>query len=81
LRQVRPDYPSEAFVKKVEGTVVLEIVIDERGRVARTRVVQSVPLLDAAAIAAVRQWIFAPAEKRGRPVAAFAIAPVSFRIY
>jgi protein TonB len=81
LRQVRPEYPSEAFVKKVEGTVVLEIVIDERGRVARTRVVQSVRLLDAAAVAAVRQWVFAPAEKRGRPVATLAIAPVSFRIF
>jgi protein TonB len=81
LRQVRPEYPSEAFVKKVEGTVVLEIVIDERGRVARTRIVQSVPLLDAAALAAVWQWVFAPAEKAGRPVAAVAMAPVSFRIF
>ena len=34
LQQVRPTYPSEAFVKKVEGTVVIEIVIDERGRVS-----------------------------------------------
>jgi periplasmic protein TonB len=81
LRQVRPEYPSEAFVKKVEGTVVLEILIDERGRVARTRVVQSVRLLDAAAVAAVQQWVFAPAEKRGRQVATLALAPVSFRIF
>jgi len=81
LRQVRPEYPSEAFVKKVEGTVVLEIVIDEQGHVARTRIVQSIPLLDAAAVAAVRQWVFAPAEKRGRPVATIARSPVSFRIF
>jgi protein TonB len=81
LRQVKPVYPSEAFVKKIEGTVVLEIVIDERGRVARTRIVQSVRLLDAAAVEAVRQWVFAPAEKGGRPVAAIAMAPVSFRIF
>lgn len=81
LRQVRPTYPHEAFVKKVEGTVVLEIVIDERGRVSRARVVRSVPLLDAAAVDAVLQWTFVPAQKRGRPVATIAVAPVSFRIF
>ena len=81
LRQVRPVYPHEAFVKKVEGTVVLEIVIDEHGRVTRPRVVRSVPLLDAAAVEAVLQWTFVPAQKRGRPVATIAVAPVSFRIF
>jgi len=81
LRMVKPTYPSEAFVKKIEGTVVLEILIDERGSVVHTRVVQSIPLLDASAVAAVRQWIFVPALKRGRPVATIALAPVSFRLY
>jgi protein TonB len=81
LQQVRPTYPSEAFVKKVEGTVVIEIVIDERGRVTRTRIVRSMPLLDDAAVAAVRQWVFAPALKQGRPVATLAMAPVTFRIF
>jgi protein TonB len=81
LRQVKPTYPPEAFVKKVEGTVVLEIVIDESGRVARTRIVQSVPLLNAAAVDAVRQWVFTPAQKQGRVVACIALAPVSFRIF
>jgi len=81
LRQVRPIYPHDAFVKKVEGTVVIEIVIDEHGRVARTRIVRSVPALDAAAVDAVLQWTFVPAQKRGRPVATIAVAPVSFRIF
>lgn len=81
LRQTRPSYPQEAFVKKVEGTVVLEIVIDENGRVARARVTQSIPLLDAAALETVRQWVFAPAYRKGKPVASVARAPVSFRIF
>lgn len=81
LRQTRPAYPQEAFVKKVEGTVVLEIVIDENGRVARARVVQSIPLLDAAALETVRQWVFVPAYRKGKPVASVASAPVSFRIF
>jgi hypothetical protein len=42
---------------------------------------QSVPLLDAAAIQTVQQWLFQPAVKHGRPVATIAQAPVTFRIY
>jgi len=81
LRQTRPRYPQEAFVKKVEGTVVLEILIDASGRVSRARVIESVPLLDAAARDAVSEWLFQPAVKRGHPVPAIAHAPVRFRIY
>jgi periplasmic protein TonB len=81
LRMPKPIYPQEAFVRKVEGTVLLEIVIDETGRVSRARVLASVPLLDEAALATVRTWLFLPAVHQGRPVATLARAPVSFRIY
>lgn len=81
IKITRPQYPQEAFVKKIEGTVVLEILIDASGRVIRARVIQSVPSLDAAAIQTVYQWVFSPAIKRGRPVATIATAPVSFRIF
>ena len=81
IKITRPQYPQEAFVKKVEGTVVVEILIDSTGRVVRARVIQSVPMLDAAALQTVYQWIFHPAVKRGRPVPTIAHAPVAFRIY
>jgi protein TonB len=81
IRMTRPVYPQEAFVKKVEGTVLLELLIDANGQVVRARVLQSVPLLDDAALEAVGQWLFAPAVKHGRPVATVAQAPISFRIY
>jgi len=81
VRQTRPRYPQEAFVKKIEGTVVVEILIDTAGRVSRTRVIESVPLLDEAARDAVSGWLFQPAVKRGHPVGAIARAPVRFRIY
>jgi protein TonB len=81
LRITRPEYPHDAFVRKVEGVVVVEILIDDQGKVCRARVVQSVPLLDAAALAAVWSWSFAPARHQGRPVAALARAPVTFRVY
>jgi protein TonB len=81
IKITRPQYPQEAFVKKVEGTVTVEILIDSTGRVVRARVIQSVPMLDAAALQTVYQWIFQPAVKHGRPVPTIAHAPVAFRIY
>jgi periplasmic protein TonB len=81
IKITRPQYPQEAFVKKIEGTVVVEILIDTQGRVVRARVIQSVPLLDAAALQTVYQWVFQPAVKHGRPVPTIAHAPVAFRIY
>lgn len=61
--------------------MTLEILIDARGRVVREKVIQSIPQLDDAVIAAVRQWVFAPALKNGRPVAALARVPMKFQIY
>lgn len=81
IKITKPTYPQEAFIKKIEGTVVLEILIDSAGRVVRARVIQSVPLLDAAAVQTVYQWVFAPAMKHGRPVPTLAHAPVAFRIF
>jgi protein TonB len=81
IRQTKPLYPQEAFVKKIEGVVEVEFLIDGQGDVVSARVIRSVPLLDAAAIATVKQWKFRPAMKGGRPVATIARAPVAFRIF
>jgi protein TonB len=81
IKSPRPQYPQEAFIKKIEGTVLVEILIDAQGNVSRARVVQSVPLLDAAALQTVYQWKFMPAIKHGRPVPTLAHIPVAFRIY
>jgi protein TonB len=81
LRQTKPVYPQEAFVKKIEGVVELEVLIDSNGRVHVRRIIHSVPVLDHAAKQTVLQWQFAPAIKNGRPVATIALIPVTFRIY
>jgi protein TonB len=81
LTQTKPIYPQDAFVKKVEGTVIVEALVDATGHVANARVVKSIPVLDAAAIAAVRQWIFAPARHHGVPVQTIIRAPIQFRIF
>jgi prolyl oligopeptidase len=81
LKITRPNYPQDAFVKKIQGVVELELVIDATGRVAEARVVKSIPGLDQAALETVYQWTFEPAVKAGRPVATKAHAPVTFRIF
>ena len=81
IKTARPQYPQDAFVNKIEGTVLIEALVDAQGRVARARVIQSVAMLDAAALHACCQWVFKPAMKHGRPVATIIHMPVAFRIY
>jgi periplasmic protein TonB len=65
---VAPRYPDLARAGRVQGLVILEAVIDERGTVTQIRVLRSVPLLDHAAIEAVRQWRYTPTLLNGTPV-------------
>ena len=81
LVQTKPTYPRAAFDEKVQGTVIVEILINELGRVSHAEIRRSLPGLDEAALACVRDWQFEPAQRKGRPVACVARAPVTFRIY
>jgi TonB family protein len=80
LKLTKPTYPAGPFSRKVQGTVEIEIVIDEKGRVTNPVVIRSVEGLDQAALDCVKQWKFKPAQKGGRPVKSIARAPVTFRI-
>jgi protein TonB len=68
LVDVAPLYPDIARAARVEGLVILEATIDERGFVIDARVLRSVPLLDAAALAALKQWRYTPTLLNGTPV-------------
>ena len=63
-----PQYPPEAAAAGIRGVVVAEVVIDTSGNVTDAKIVQSVPLLDEAALQAVRNWHFAPSVVNGQPV-------------
>ncbi len=63
-----PLYPPQARAAGVQGAVVVEVIINELGAVTDARVVRSVPLLDEAALAAVRKWRFEPSVVNGRAV-------------
>ena len=80
IRITQPIYPPAAYADHISGTVELEIVIDDTGRVSKYRIVRSVPELDQAAIACVREWKFRPARKAGQPVASVASAPITFSL-
>jgi protein TonB len=60
IKDARPIYPDDAKAQRVQGVVILEIRILADGRVGDARVLRSIPLLDAAALDAVRQWEFTP---------------------
>jgi len=80
LKLVKPKYPKDAHRKKIQGTVLLEFVVDEHGRVSAMRVLKAVPGLNQAAMDTVESWRFAPATLKGVPVRVKARAPVSFCI-
>jgi TonB family protein len=61
-RQVEPVYPPAARDARVQGTVVLELTVDREGNVTDVRVVESIPLLDPAAVEAARQWKYEPSD-------------------
>jgi protein TonB len=75
-----PVYPPIAIQARREGTVILEAVIDEAGAVRDVTVVRSVPLLDRAAIEAVRQWRYSPTRLNGEPVAIILTVRVTFTL-
>ena len=77
-KYVKPDYPKAALDKRVQGTVQLEVVIGTDGRVKDTRVLQSVPLLDQAAIEATLQTRWEPVQVYGNPVSVVHIISHTF---
>ena len=78
---VPPVYPPFAQQARVEGIVILEAVLDERGNVDRVRVLRSAPLLDQAAIDAVRAWKYTPTLLNGVPVQVLMTVTVQFRLH
>jgi TonB family protein len=73
-----PIYPAEALDAKVQGMVLLDVTVDVTGRVTDERVLRSIPLLDHAALDAVKQWEYEPALFNGQPVPVAIVVTVNF---
>jgi protein TonB len=80
IADVAPLYPAIARAARVSGIVILEAVIDARGRVESVRVLRSIPTLDQAAVDAVRQWRFTPTLLNGEPVPIVMTVTVNFTL-
>jgi TonB family protein len=81
LREVKADYTDDARRRGIEGEVLLEIVVRRDGSVGDVRVLRGLDRgLDQRAAAAVRQWRFAPANRRGAPVDVIVEVGIDFRL-
>ncbi|MBI5424375.1 MAG: TonB family protein [Opitutae bacterium] len=78
---VPPVYPEAARATKLEGRVIVDMLVDEHGVVTEARVAHSDnAVFDEAALAAVRQWRFKPGLDEGKPVPFGLVGPVEFRL-
>jgi TonB family protein len=74
-------YPKIAQSARVQGVVILEATIGPDGSVQDAKVLRSIPLLDQAAVDAVKQWQFAPTLLNGAPVPVIMTVTVNFTLY
>lgn len=77
---VAPIYPEIARQARIEGIVIIEATTDIYGRVIDVKVLRSIPLLDQAAIDAVRQWVYEPMIINGRPRPVIFTVTVRFQL-
>ena len=82
LSNIRPVYPEIAQEAGIEGTVVVQVFIDKKGRVQDTIILKGIPNtgLDEAAVTAIRKTRFRPAKQRERAVGVWISIPVNFRL-
>ena len=82
MSPIRPRYPEIAQEAGIEGVVVVQAFIDEKGRVKETLILKGVPNtgLDEAAMEAIRKTRFRPAKQRERAVGGWISIPVNFRL-
>jgi TonB family protein len=80
IQKVSPEYPPKARQERVEGEVVLRLMIDKNGDVVGVETISGHPFLIPAATAAVKQWKYVPYKFDGQPVGIRTIARVNFSL-
>jgi len=80
IKYVKPIYPPGAQSARVEGVVFIQATIGPTGKIMDAKILKSIPLLDAAALEAVRQWEFTPTTRNGVPVPVIMTVTVSFTL-
>lgn len=81
LYKVEPEYSPEARADHIQGSVVVQLAIDDKGKPTGVTVISPLGFgLDERAEAAVEKWEFKPASKEGKPVKVLATVQVNFRL-
>ena len=69
---------AQDYRAKVQGVVIIEATIDTNGFVSSARVLRSIPMLDQAALDAVKEWQFQPTQLNGVAVPVIMTVTVNF---
>jgi periplasmic protein TonB len=83
LRQVKPGYTAAAMEAGIEGTVRMDAVVLDDGKVGEVKITQSLDMeygLDTQAVEAIKQWLFRPGTKDGKPVAVRVAIEMTFTL-
>ena len=79
-KSVKPAYPPEAMEARLQGTAVVEALVDERGRVADARLLRGSPQFERAAVDTAKQWEFRPATLNGEAVPVLVVLEMHFTL-
>ena len=80
IKDVKPVYPAMAKSARVAGPVTIEATIGPDGKVIDAKVLRSIPLLDQAALDAVRQWEYTPTLLNGVAVPVRVTVTINFKL-
>ena len=67
-KRVEPVYPQMALLTKIQGDVIVHVMIDKKGHVAKVKAIAGHPMLIDAALAAAKQWEYVPFYTNGKPM-------------
>jgi protein TonB len=80
LSEVRPVYPKEAKDKQIEGSVAMDVLIDDKGKVRLASVIEGSEIFRASALEAMKKFLFRPAKVDGKPVAVRIRYSIKFKL-
>src|SRR5262249_16764881 len=80
INSTRPIYPQAARVERIQGSVMLDALVDENGKVVQTQVISGPVPLQAAAQESVRNWRYQPAQLNGQPISVHTRVSVNFAL-
>ena len=80
ISEVRPVYPKEAKEKQLEGSVSLDVLIDDKGNVRQVSVIEGQEIFRSGAVDAMQRFKFKPAKVDGKPVAVRIRYSIKFKL-